>query len=91
MEPQSFDVAAVRTTLADTGLVATASLGLLGNADISGENPDVVAADQKLLMAAVDASAEIGATHLRGVPYGAMKKHIEPLSERGRASSIQTM
>ena len=91
MDPESFDVAAARQALADTGLTASASLGLPEHADISSEDTAVVAAGRRMLTAAVDVAAEIGATRLCGVIYGAMKKHMEPLSERGWANSIQTL
>jgi len=91
MDPEGFDTRVARTALADTGLLATASLGLPEHADISSDDDDVVAAGSRMLTAAVDVAAEIGAKQLCGVLYGAMKKHMSPLSERGWANSIRTM
>ena len=91
MDPDTFDSAAARSALADAGLIATASLGLPEHADVSSEDPDVVAAGAKLLRTALDRTAEMGASRLCGVLYGAMKKHMAPMSDRGRANSVEAI
>ncbi|MDT7671400.1 MAG: D-psicose/D-tagatose/L-ribulose 3-epimerase [Pseudonocardiales bacterium] len=91
MEPDTFDVAAARKALAGTGLAASASLGLPAHADISGEDPEAVAAGRRMLTRALEVTAEIGGTHLCGVLYGAMRKHSAPITERGLANSIETL
>lgn len=91
MAPETFDTAVARRALADTGLAATASLGLPEDADISSEDAGIVAAGRRLLDTALEVTAEIGGTHLTGVLYGAMKKHMMPLSQRGRANSVETL
>ena len=88
MDPDTFDSAAARSALADHGLSATASLGLPQHADVSSEDPEVVAAGVKLLRTALDRTVEMGASRLCGVLYGAMKKHMAPMSARGRANSV---
>jgi D-psicose/D-tagatose/L-ribulose 3-epimerase len=88
IEPETFDADTARAALADTGLRATASLGLPEHADISSDDPDTVAAGRQMLTAALEATARFGGSHLCGVIYGSMRKHDAPISERGRAHSI---
>jgi D-psicose/D-tagatose/L-ribulose 3-epimerase len=91
MDPDTFDAAVARTAIADTGMIATASLGLPEHADISSEDPDVVAAGAKLLQMALNQTAEMGAFRMCGVLYGAMRKHMAPMSDRGRANSVEAI
>ena len=87
MDPFSFDAAAARRAVEGEGLQVTASLGLPVDADISSEDPAIVAAGAALLDAALEKTAEMGGTHLCGVLYGSMRKHMAPCSEAGRANS----
>src|SRR6187551_2470625 len=66
MEPESFDSATARRTLEAEGLRATASLGLPLEADISSDDPSIVAAGQRLLEVALTRTAEMGGLHLCG-------------------------
>ena len=88
MDPFTFDSAAARRALDDTGLQATASLGLNPAADVSSDDPDVVEAGRRLLSAALDRAAEMGSAYLCGVMYGSMQKHMAPVTASGRASSL---
>lgn len=87
MEPESFDAATARTALEAEGMRVTASLGLPQEADVSSDDPEVVAAGARLLDVALDRAAEMGASHLCGVLYGSMRKHMAPMTPGGRASS----
>ncbi|WP_029136787.1 sugar phosphate isomerase/epimerase family protein [Nakamurella lactea] len=91
MEPESFDSTVARRALQDAGLSATASLGLPEHADVSSDDPEVVAAGAKLLRTALERTAEMGGTVLCGVLYGSMRKHLAPMSDRGRANSIEAI
>ncbi len=91
MDPYTFDAATARRALEDAGLVGTASLGLPEHADISSDDPAVVAAGVDLLRTALDRTAEMGGTRMCGVLYGSMRKHMAPLSERGRANSVASI
>lgn len=91
MDPYTFDAATARRALADSGLVGSASLGLPEHADISSEDPTVVAAGVDLLRTALERTAEMGGTRMCGVLYGSMRKHMAPLSERGRAHSVEAI
>ncbi len=91
MEPDTFDAEVAREAVADHGLVATASLGLPAQADISSEDPGVVKAGRQLLETALQKTAEMGGRHLCGVLYGSMRKHDQPMTERGRANSVAAL
>jgi D-psicose/D-tagatose/L-ribulose 3-epimerase len=88
MEPDTFDSETARRSAEEEGLHITASLGLPLEADISSDDPSVVAAGQRLLNIALDRTAEMGGSHMCGVLYGSMRKHMAPASATGRASSV---
>ncbi len=87
MEPTTFDAGVARAALEAEGMRVTASLGLPEHADVSSDDAEVVAAGVRLLDVALDRAAEMGATHLCGVLYGSMRKHLAPMTSGGRASS----
>jgi D-psicose/D-tagatose/L-ribulose 3-epimerase len=91
MEPDTFDSAAARRSAEAAGLHTTASLGLPLEADISSDDPSIVAAGQRLLNVALDRTAEMGGSHMCGVLYGSMRKHMAPASATGRASSVDAI
>jgi D-psicose/D-tagatose/L-ribulose 3-epimerase len=88
MEPDTFDSAIARRTAEAEGLHITASLGLPLEADISSDDPSIVAAGHRLLDVALERTAEMGGSHMCGVLYGSMRKHMAPASATGRASSV---
>jgi D-psicose/D-tagatose/L-ribulose 3-epimerase len=87
MDPFTFDVAAARTALDEFGITATGSLGLDEGTDISSEDDAAVRAGEALLERAVDVLAELGAGHLCGIIYSAMRKYMEPATPGGIANS----
>ena len=91
MEPDSFDSATARRTAEAEGLHITASLGLPAEADVSSDDPSIVAAGHRLLDTALDRTAEMGGSHMCGVLYGSMRKHMAPASATGRASSVEAI
>jgi len=91
MEPTTFNSAAARRVLDAEGLHVTASLGLPYEADVSSDDPKVVAAGQRLLEVALDRTAEMGGTYMCGVLYGSMRKHMASASAGGRASSAAAL
>ena len=91
MEPDTFDSASARQSAEAEGLHITASLGLPLEADISSDDPSIVAAGQHLLNVALDRTAEMGGSHMCGVLYGSMRKHMAPASATGRASSVDAV
>lgn len=87
MDPFTFDSAVAGRVVQSEGLTATASLGLPAEADISSDDPAVVAAGARLLDVALERTAEMGGTYLCGVLYGSMRKHMAPCTPTGRANS----
>ena len=87
MDPYAIDVQHTRSLLEKHGLGVTASLGLTPELDISSEDEAVVAAGEKHLTRVVEVLGEVGGTHLVGVLYSAMRKYMEPATERGRRHS----
>lgn len=79
--PTQWNVALTRSLAAEYGLAITASLGLTDDVDISSEDPEVVHRGEQHLSAVLDVLREIEGTHLCGVIYGAMKKHMRPVRE----------
>lgn len=91
MDPESFDVRAARTSLDEHGLVATASLGLSDETDISSEDIARVRAGEDHLNRVLDILAELGSTYLCGVIYSAMRKYMDPVTSRGLANSQEVI
>jgi D-psicose/D-tagatose/L-ribulose 3-epimerase len=87
MDPFTFDVGAARAALDEFGIAATGSLGLDEGTDISSEDDAAVRAGEALLERAVDVLADLGAAHLCGIVYSAMRKYMEPATPRGVANS----
>jgi D-psicose/D-tagatose/L-ribulose 3-epimerase len=88
MEPATFDSGTARRVVEAEGLHASASLGLPLDADISSDDPSVVAAGRRLLDIALDKTAEMGGSRMCGVLYGSMRKHMAPATASGRANSV---
>lgn len=91
LDPPSVDAAMTRRLLDDSGLQATASLGLGHDTDVSSEDPAVVARGRDLLAAAVDAAHGFGATHLCGVLYSMMGKYAAPITPLSRQHCVESM
>lgn len=87
MDPYTFDVAVAAEALEEHGLRATGSLGLNETTDVSSEDPSAVRAGEALLGRAVEVLAELGSDHLCGIIYSAMRKYMEPATEKGIANS----
>ncbi len=91
LDPDAVDTSMTRALLDEHGLGASASLGLDPAADVSSEDPGVVARGRELLAKAVDVAAEIGATDLCGVLYSVLAKYSRPISDRSRANVVESM
>ncbi len=79
MSLDSFDAQAVRARLESVGLGAVTSTVLLGDTDITSENPAIRAKGVAYLNACVDATHAIGATSFSGVIYS---QHVKSLPRR---------
>jgi D-psicose/D-tagatose/L-ribulose 3-epimerase len=91
MDPFAFDAGVARDAVADSGLLASASLGLSEATDISSEDAGVVAAGEALLRRAVEVVHTMGGAQLCGVLYSAMRKYQAPASEKGLAHSREVI
>ncbi|WP_347353989.1 sugar phosphate isomerase/epimerase [Intrasporangium sp.] len=80
----NLDRAATRALLKQHGLSAACSRGLARDADVSSEDPAVVARGQELLRESLRLTADIGGTVLTGALYSAFGKAPGPLSKAGR-------
>ena len=91
LDPENIDVAAARAAVEGAGISVTGSLGLAPATDVSSEDPDAVAAGEKLLRSALDVVAGLGGQHLCGVIYSAMGKYLAPATPRGRANAVAVL
>jgi D-psicose/D-tagatose/L-ribulose 3-epimerase len=91
LDPSATDIAMTKQLLDDNGLGVTASLGLDDDADVSSEDPAVVARGRDRLAAALEVAHGVGATHLCGVLYSALRKYPHPASELSRQNSVAAM
>lgn len=80
----NLDRAATRALLQEHGLSAACSRGLAPDADVSSDDPAVVARGQELLRQSLALTADIGATVLTGALYSAFGKAAAPLTRTGR-------
>ncbi len=87
----SIDRAKTRELLQNNGLAAACSRGLARDADISSEDPQVVARGAALLRESLDVTRDIGATVLTGALYSAFGKASSPLTVAGRANVVSVL
>lgn len=91
MDPTTFDSAMTTKLLQDNELAAGVSLGLDDDTDVSSDDPDIVAAGRQRLAAAVDLARDVGADYLGGVIFSKLGRYTRPVTERGRANSVETI
>jgi D-psicose/D-tagatose/L-ribulose 3-epimerase len=91
LDPDLLDGAAVRRMADDAGLGVTASLGLSEATDLSSDDPDAVAAGERLLGRCLEVLSDLGGTHLVGVIHSAMRKYALPVTATGRRHSIEAI
>ncbi|MCQ9925910.1 sugar phosphate isomerase/epimerase, partial [Staphylococcus aureus] len=60
-------------------------------ADVSSEDPAVVARGLALLQEGVDITARLGGRYFGGILYGAMAKYGHPCTPRGRRNAIEAV
>eukprot|EP00897_Mesotaenium_endlicherianum_P002685 jgi/Mesen1/2444/ME000158S01642 len=76
--PDAVDTERTRELLLETGLLASTSLGLRNDADISSADREVSDRGKELLLDALRVTSEIGALYLTGVTYSAINKYPGP-------------
>ena len=87
----TLDVAAARAELEAAGLGIVCSRGLAFAADVSSEDPTVVAKGAALLHDSLQITHDLGGTHFTGALYSALGKYGAPLSDAGRANVVATL
>ncbi|GLY30197.1 sugar phosphate isomerase/epimerase family protein [Kineosporia sp. NBRC 101731] len=87
----TMDTAHARTTLERAGLQVACSRGLAPDADVSSEDPAVVARGADLLSASLDITAALGGRMFAGALYSAFGKAAQPLSDKGRNNVVAVL
>jgi len=87
----NLDVASARAQLEAAGLGIVCSRGLAFDADVSSDDPSVVARGAKLLHDSLEITHGLGGTHFTGALYSALGKYGQPLSTAGRAHVVSTL
>lgn len=91
MDPDSMDADMTAGLLAEYGLTAGVSLGLDDDTDVSSDDADIVRAGRRRLDQALDLVRDVGGDYLGGVIFSKLGRYTQPLTERGRAHSIETI
>lgn len=84
----NLDLATTKALLEHHGLRSACSRGLARDADVSSEDPAVVARGQQLLHESLAVTAGIGGTVLTGALYSAFGKAPGPLTKTGRDNVV---
>jgi D-psicose/D-tagatose/L-ribulose 3-epimerase len=84
----NLDVERAARELREAGLAVACSRGLAFDADVSSEDPEVVARGEQLLQDSLRITHALGGTHFTGALYSALGKYGAPLTPKGRANVI---
>jgi D-psicose/D-tagatose/L-ribulose 3-epimerase len=87
----NLDVPAARAALQQAGLAVACSRGLAFDADVSSDDPDVVARGARLLHESVHITHALGGSHLTGALYSALGKYGHPLTDAGRRNVVSVL
>jgi D-psicose/D-tagatose/L-ribulose 3-epimerase len=86
--PQLMDLALTRDLLQEYELRVGCSRGLTFEADVSSDDPAVVAKGIAMLEEGIDITAKIGGRYFGGILYGAMAKYGHPCTAQGRRHAV---
>lgn len=89
--PRLMDLALTRDLLQEHALAVSCSRGLTFAADVSSEDPAVVAQGIALLEEGIDITARIGGRYFGGILYGAMAKYGHPCTPQGRRNAVAAL
>ncbi len=87
----SLDVRHAREMLERHGLGVACSRGLAFEADVSSDDPKVVARGEALLHESLEVATGLGARNLCGALYSALGKYAQPVTEQGRANAVSVL
>jgi D-psicose/D-tagatose/L-ribulose 3-epimerase len=90
-DAKNLDTAAAKSALDDAGLDVVCSRGLAFDADISSDDPAVVARGAELLQYSLQVTAELGGTLLTGALYSALGKYGHALTTTGRNNVVSVL
>lgn len=90
-EMEVLDVAETRRALQDAGLQVACSRGLAFDADVSSDDPEVVARGAAILQDSLEVVAGLGGSVLTGALYSALGKYGRPLTSAGRANVVAVL
>jgi D-psicose/D-tagatose/L-ribulose 3-epimerase len=88
---KNLDTAAAKSVLEDAGLDIVCSRGLAFDADISSDDPSVVARGAKLLQHSLQVTSELGGRLLTGALYSALGKYGHALTSVRRKSVVSAL
>ncbi|MHC2187164.1 D-psicose/D-tagatose/L-ribulose 3-epimerase [Rathayibacter agropyri] len=87
----NLDTDSARAALEANDLGIVCSRGLAFSADVSSDDPEVVARGAKLLADSLETTHALGGTHFTGALYSALGKYSAPLSTAGRANVVSVL
>lgn len=90
-DPKPIDLGYTRELLQEHQIKVACSRGLAFNADVSSDDPAVVARGVELLTEAVSITQALGGSYFGGVPYSALGKYNHPLTSTGRKHVVETL
>ena len=90
-DPEDFDVAAAKRSIAKRPISVTASLGLSPQTDLTSEDPEVVAAGVARLTHILEILSELESQYLVGVIYSQLAKYPGPISALSRAHCVEAI
>lgn len=90
-DTEHFDTAHARRVTEEAGLQVVCSRGLAAGADVSSDDPAVVARGADLLAESIRVTDELGGTLLTGALYSAFGKFPRPIGAAGRANAVSAL
>lgn len=87
----NLDTDSARAALEANDLGIVCSRGLAFSADVSSDDPEVVARGAKLLADSLETTHALGGTQFTGALYSALGKYSAPLSAAGRANVVSVL
>jgi D-psicose/D-tagatose/L-ribulose 3-epimerase len=85
------DTVGARKALEAAGIAVACSRGLAFDADVSSDDPAVVARGEELLQQSLATTYDLGGTHFTGALYSALGKYGRPLTTAGRANVVAVL
>lgn len=90
-DAESLDAPSARRAIEDAGLGVVTSRGLAHDADVSSEDPALVARGEELLQRSLDITAQLGGRLLTGALYSAFGNPGRQLTRRGRSNAVAVL